>query len=116
MTSSSDDFIKLPAVFGRSAILKGEVTMRQSLLVLLFRFFVTRHAMVSASRPLPELMSPRCSIALIVLRLADRGRTPSSSFDRRRTGLPPSERLLNKAPHHPYIEGTAIAHLMSPHL
>ena len=34
------------------------------------------------------LVSPRCSIALIVFRLADRGRISSLSFNRRRTGLP----------------------------
>ena len=36
--------------------------------------FFRRHRIVSGSRPLPGLMSPRCSIALMVLRLADRGR------------------------------------------
>jgi hypothetical protein len=53
-------------------------------------FFFRRHTIVSGSRPLPGLMSPRCSIALMVLRLADRGRISSSSFNRRRIGLPPS--------------------------
>jgi len=39
-----------------------------------FIFIFRRHTIVSESRPLPGLMSPRCSIALMVLRLADRGR------------------------------------------
>jgi hypothetical protein len=42
---------------------------------------------VSGSRPLPGVMSPRCSIASIVLRLADRGRISSLSFNRRRSGV-----------------------------
>lgn len=43
-------------------------------------------------------MSPRRSIALMVLRLADRGRISSLSFNRRRTGLPPSESVFNWYP------------------
>src|ERR1035438_3776189 len=43
-------------------------------------------------------MSPRCSIALTVLRLADRGRISSLSFTRRRTGLPPSESVSSWYP------------------
>ena len=51
-----------------------------------------------ASRPLPGLMSPRCSNALMVLRLADSGRISSLSFNRRRTGLPPSESVSSWYP------------------
>src|ERR1019366_1116240 len=43
-------------------------------------------------------MIPRCSSALIVLRLADRGRTSSLSFKRRRIGLPPSESVSSWYP------------------
>jgi hypothetical protein len=63
-----------------------------------FIFFFRRHTIVSASRPLPGLMSPRCSIALMVLRLAERGRISSSSFNRRSTGLPPSESVSSWNP------------------
>jgi hypothetical protein len=61
-------------------------------------FLFKRHTIVSGSRPLPGLMSPRCSIALMVLRLADRGRSSSLSFNRRRTGLPPSESVSSWYP------------------
>jgi hypothetical protein len=44
------------------------------------------------------LMSPRCSVALMVLRLADRGRISSLSFNRRRTGLAPSESVSSWYP------------------
>src|ERR1043166_1199871 len=54
--------------------------------------------MVSGSRPLPGLMSPCCSSALMVLRLADRGRICSLSFNRLRTGLPPSESVSSWYP------------------
>ena len=37
-------------------------------------------------RPLPGVMSPRFSIALMVLRLADMARITSLSFNRRRMG------------------------------
>jgi len=47
---------------------------------------------------LPGVMSPRRSIPLIVLRLADRGRISSLSFNRRRTGLPPSESVSSSYP------------------
>ena len=40
--------------------------------------------------PWHDCVRPRGSIALMVLRLADRGRISSLSFNRRRTGLPPS--------------------------
>jgi len=43
-------------------------------------------------------MSPRRSSALTVLRLADRGRISSLSFNRRRTGLPPSESVSSWYP------------------
>src|ERR1700691_6558217 len=43
-------------------------------------------------------MSPRRSIALMVLRLADSGRISSLSFNRRRTGLPPSEAVSSWYP------------------
>jgi hypothetical protein len=61
-------------------------------------FFFRRHTIVSGSRPLPGVMSPRRSIALMVLRLADRGRISSLSFNRRRTGLPPSESVSSWYP------------------
>jgi len=51
--------------------------------------------MVSGSRPLPGLMSPRCSIALMVLRLADRGRISSSSFQPPQNRVP-TERISFK--------------------
>jgi len=54
--------------------------------------------MVSRSRPSPGVMSPRRSIALIVLRLAPRGRISSLSFSRRRTGLQPSESVSSWYP------------------
>jgi hypothetical protein len=38
------------------------------------------------------------SIALMVLRLADRGRISSFSFNRRRIGLPPSESVSSRYP------------------
>src|ERR1039457_7481807 len=63
-----------------------------------FVFFLRRHTIVSGSRPLPGLMSPRRSIALMVLRLADRGRISSLFFKRRRTGLPRSESVSSWYP------------------
>ena len=47
---------------------------------------------------MPGLISPRCSIALMVLRLADKGRISSLSFKRRRIGLPPSESVSSWYP------------------
>src|SRR6266498_3171972 len=56
------------------------------------------HAIVRGSRLLPELIRPRSSRAFTVLRLADAGRITSSSFKRRKTGLPPSESVSSWYP------------------
>ncbi|MGC1475128.1 MAG: hypothetical protein WA804_04740, partial [Terriglobales bacterium] len=58
---------------------------------VLVYFLFRRHAIVSGSQPLSGVMSPRRSIALMELRLADGGRISSLSFNRRRIGLPPSK-------------------------
>jgi hypothetical protein len=47
--------------------------------------------MTSGSRLLPGLIRSRSCNAFTVLRLAEAGRITSSSFNLRRTGLPPSE-------------------------
>src|SRR5579864_1952667 len=73
-------------------------TLPEHKYVIYYSFFFRRHTTVSGSRPLSGLMSPRCSSALIVLRLADRGRISSLSFDRRRTGLLPSESVSSWYP------------------
>src|SRR5206468_7265159 len=56
------------------------------------------HAIVRGARLLPELIRPRSSRAFTVLRLADAGRTTSSSFKRRKTGSPPSESVSSWYP------------------
>jgi hypothetical protein len=61
-------------------------------------FVFMRHAILSGSRLLPELIRPRSSRAFTVLRLADAGRTTSSSFKRRKTGSPPSESVSSLYP------------------
>jgi hypothetical protein len=57
-----------------------------------------REKLEKSSLPLPGLISPCFSIALMVLRFADGGRTCSLSFIRRSTGLPPSESVSSWYP------------------
>src|SRR6266513_1633220 len=68
--------------------------MGDHFLVFVFMY----HAIVRGARLLPEVIRPRFSRAFTVLRLADAGRTPSSSFKRRKTGSPPSESVSSWYP------------------